>query len=226
MLLLGIWIGKSLHTVSFLKETDGFPSAAVLEVPVPLPEFQLTDHNGKEFTPSNFSGKWTFMFFGYIYCPDICPAALIDLNDIYQNLVENNDLIENKFKIGTQVIFVTVDPQRDSPEDLKKYVPFFNNSFIGLTGTSEMIDLLARPLGVVYRRESNNNSIDYFIDHSASFLLIDPLGRLRAIFSPPHEPVQIAEDFRMIRKKFTAECCIPGNKKFETGNLDHKEGEK
>ncbi|MBI5099074.1 MAG: SCO family protein, partial [Nitrospirae bacterium] len=220
LLVLGISIGKSFNTVSFLIGTDEFLSATVLNVPVPLPEFSLIDHNGQEFTPSSFNRKWTFMFFGYIYCPDICPAALIDLNDVYQNLVEKNDLIEKKFQIGTQVVFVTMDPQRDSPEELKKYVPYFNNASIGLTGKSEMIDLLARPLGVGYRREPDNNSKDYLIDHSASFLLIDPLGRLRAIFSQPHNPRQIADDFRKIRKKFTAECCITGKKKLETVIFD------
>ncbi|MBI5098305.1 MAG: SCO family protein [Nitrospirae bacterium] len=223
LLLLGIWFGKGLNTVSVLKETDEFPSATVLEVPVPLPEFLLTDHSGQEFTTSSFNRKWTFMFFGYTHCPDICPTALVDLNAVYNNLAEKDDLIEKKFHIGTQVVFVTVDPQRDSVKELKEYVPYFNDDFIGLTGKPEVIDSLARPMGVAYRRVPGMNSEDYLIDHSASFLLIDPLRRLRAIFSPPHNPGQITEKFRKIRKKFTEECCITPDKKLETVIFDYRE---
>ncbi|MBI4849451.1 MAG: SCO family protein [Nitrospirae bacterium] len=225
LLLLGIWFGKGLNTVSVSKEADEFPSATVLEVPIPLPEFLLTDHSGQEFTTSSFNRKWTLMFFGYTHCPDVCPTALVDLNGVYDNLAEKGDLIEKKFQIETQVVFVTVDPQRDSDKELKEYVPYFNNKFIGLTGMPEMIDSLARPLGVGYRRESSKNSEDYLIDHSASFLLIDPLCRLRAIFSPPHNPKQISDDFRKIRNKFTADCCITGKDKLETVIFDYRKGE-
>ncbi len=226
LLLLGIWFGKGLHTVSVLKEADEFPGATVLEVPVPLPEFSLTDHKGQEFTASNFSRKWTFMFFGYTHCPDVCPTALVDLNAVHNNLSEKDDLIEKKFQIGTQVVFVTVDPQRDSVKELNEYVTYFNDKFIGLTGKPEMIDSIARPMGVGYRRPPDKNSEDYLIDHSASFLLIDPLGRLRAIFSPPHNPKQIAEDFRKIRNKFTAECCVTGSENLETVIFDYRKEKK
>jgi protein SCO1/2 len=223
LLLLGIWFGKGLNTVSVLQEADEFPSATVLDVPVPLPDFSLTDHNGHEFTPSSFNRKWTFMFFGYINCPDVCPTALIDLNDVYQSLAGKNELIEKKYRVGTHVVFVSVDPQRDSLNELREYVPYFNDKFIGVIGKPEMIDLLARPMGVAYRRVPGKNSEDYLIDHSASFLLIDPLGRLRAIFSPPHDPKQIAKDFRKIRNKFTEECCITPDKKLETVIFDYRE---
>jgi len=222
LLLLGIWFGKSFNTVSVLKVEDEFPVATVLEVPVPLPEFLLTDHNGQEFTTSSFNRKWTFMFFGYINCPDVCPTALIDLNDVYHTLAEKDELIEKKYRVGTQVVFVSVDPQRDSVKEMREYVPYFNDKFIGLTGKPEVIDSLARPLGVAYRRVSGKSSEDYLIDHSASFLLIDPLGRLRAIFSPPHNPGQITEEFRKIRKKYTEECCITPEK-LETVIFDYRE---
>jgi protein SCO1/2 len=226
LLLLGFWFGKSLNTVSVLKEEDEFPGATVLEVPVPLPEFLLTDHTGQEFTAAGFSMKWTFIFFGYINCPDVCPTALVDLNDVYKALAEKDELIEKKYRVGTQAVLVTVDPQRDSVKELKEYVSYFNDKFIGLTGKPEMIDLLARPMGVAYRRVFGKNSEDYLIDHSASFLLIDPLGRLRAIFSPPHNPRQIVEAFLKIRNKFTAECCITGDEKLETVIFDYRKGAK
>lgn len=208
ILLAGIWLGRGLETGTEIEELD-FPSATIYEIPVPLPQFTLTDQNGQEFSQWSLARKWTFMFFGYTFCPDVCPVALVDLNDIYHNLVEKGDLIEKEFRIDTQVVFVTVDPGRDTVEELKEYMPHFNEAFIGVTGRKEMIDSLARPMGIAYRRVPGEDSEgDYLVDHSASFMLIDPLGRLRASFSPPHDPKQIAEDFRNIRREYTAECCI------------------
>ena len=226
LLLMGIWFGKGFNPASHIKGVDEFPSATVLEVPVPLPAFSLTDHNGKEFTPSNLSRKWTFMFFGYTHCPDVCPTALVDLNAVYNNLVEKGDLIERKYKVNTQVVFITVDPQRDTVEQLNEYIPFFNRDFIGITGDPEVIASLGRSLGVSYRRMPGSDSEDgYLVDHSASFLLIDPLSRMRAIFLPPHDPGRIAKDFRRIRNKFTAECCAT-NDKPETTIFDYRKEKK
>ncbi|RJQ43555.1 MAG: SCO family protein [Nitrospiraceae bacterium] len=208
LLILGIWIGTSLKNNDIPAPIDEYPSATVLNVPVPLPSFSLTDHNGIEFTQWGLSRKWTFMFFGYTFCPDVCPMALVDLNYIYGNLIEKGDLVEEKFGVGTQVVFISVDPGRDTVNNLKEYIAHFNENFIAATGKPDVIDSLTRPIGVAYRlvpgKDPENN---YYIDHSASFLLIDPLGRLRAYFSPPHKPAQIAEDFRKLRNKYTEECC-------------------
>jgi protein SCO1/2 len=226
LLMAGIWFGMGLESDPEIEEID-FPSATIYEIPVSLPQFTLTDHNGQKFNQWSLARKWTFMFFGYTFCPDVCPVALVDLNDIYHNLLEKGDLDEKKFKVNTQVVFVTVDPGRDTVEELKEYMPHFNEAFIGVTGSKEEIDLLARPMGVAYRRVPGEDSEgDYLVDHSASFLLIDPLGRLRASFSPPHDPKQIAEDFRNIRSEYTAECCITSDKEFKTVIFDYREEKK
>ncbi|MEW6602821.1 MAG: SCO family protein, partial [Nitrospirota bacterium] len=226
LLGIGVWLGKSRNN-PHVNAADEFPSATVLDVPVPVLQFSLSDHTGNIFTPDNLSRKWTFMFFGYTHCPDVCPTALVDMNSIYQNLAEKDALTEKKFGVGTQFIFITVDPERDTVSELKEYVPFFNERFIGLTGDAEMIDSIARPLGIAYRRvpvkdEENN----YLVDHSASILLIDPLGRMLAVFSPPHHAKLIAEDFRKIREKYTEECCISGDEKSETIIFDYRKEKK
>jgi protein SCO1/2 len=208
LLMLGIWLGRYLPDRFTLNEAGEFPSATVLKVPVPIFQISLTDHNGQDFKVRRLARKWTFMFFGYTHCPDVCPMALVDLNAVYQNLAEKGDLIFKKYNIDTQFIFVTVDPERDTVEELKEYIPYFNKNFIGLTAEPDMIEKLAQPLGVSYMPVPGKKSEgDYYIDHSASFLLIDPLGRLRVVFPPPHDPEQIAEDFRKIRNKYTEECC-------------------
>ena len=208
LLLAGIWLGSGFEKDDEIEEID-FPSATIFEIPVPLPQFTLTDHNGKDFTQWSLARKWTFMFFGYTFCPDVCPTALVDLDDVYLDLAAKGDLVEKEFKIDTQFVFVSVDPQRDTAEELKEYLEFFNENFIGVTGRSEVIDTLGQPMGVAYMRvPGEDEDGDYLIDHSASFLLIDPLGRLRAVFPPPHDIKQITEDFRNIRNEYTAECCI------------------
>ncbi|RJR16307.1 MAG: SCO family protein [Nitrospiraceae bacterium] len=226
LLALGIWLGKSYKS-PVVKKADEFPSATILEVPVPLLQFSLSDHNGNLFTPDNLMRKWTFIFFGYTHCPDVCPTALVDMNNIYHNLAGTNELIEKTFGVGTQFLFITVDPERDTVSELKDYVPFFNEHFIGLTGEADMIDSIARPLGIAYRRVPGKYAAkDYLVDHSASILLIDPLGRMRAVFSPPHVPKMIAEDFRNIRGKYTEECCISGDEKTETVIFDYRKEKK
>ncbi|HBH60807.1 MAG TPA: hypothetical protein DDX85_03500 [Nitrospiraceae bacterium] len=226
LLGLGIWFGKG-HNSPPMMVADEFPSATVLEVPVPLLQFSLNDHIGKLFTPDNFMRKWTFIFFGYTHCPDVCPTALVDMNNIYHDLAEKDELIEKMFGVGTQFVFITVDPERDTVSELREYVPFFNKHFIGLTGDADMIDSIARPLGIAYRRVPGKDAEkDYLVDHSASILLIDPLGRMRAVFSPPHVPKTIAADFRNIRKKYTEECCISGDEKTETVIFDYRKEKK
>ncbi len=209
MLMPGLWSCAGMNNKDVSVRTDEYPGAVVLDVPVTLPDFSLTDQNGIEFTQWSLSRRWTFMFFGYTFCPDVCPIALVDLNDVYQNLVEKGDLIEARFGVITQVVFVSVDPERDTVDMLKEYISHFNENFIAVSGKPEVIDSLTRPIGVAYRRAPGTDSEgDYFIDHSASFLLIDPLGRLRAIFSPPHDPEQIVKGFRKIRDIYTEECCV------------------
>lgn len=226
LLLTGIWFGMGLERDPEIEEID-FPSATIYEIPVNLPHFTLTDHNGKKFNQWSLSRKWTFMFFGYTFCPDICPIALVDLNDIYYNLVEKGELVEKKYGVNTQVVFVTVDPGRDTVERLKEYMFDFNEDFIGVTGKPEMIDSLARPMGIGYMPVPGKDSEgDYLVDHSSSFMLIDPLGRLRASFSPPHDPEQIVEDFRNIRSEYTAECCITSDKELKTVIFDYRKDKK
>ena len=215
LLIFGVWLGSDLTDKFTSNEADKFPSATVLKVPVPIFQISLTDHNGQNFRVRGLAKKWTFMFFGYTHCPDVCPMALVDLNAVYHNLVEKGDLIFKKYNIDTQFILVTVDPERDTVGELKEYIAHFNEKFIALTAEPEMIEKLAKPLGVAYMRAPGKDSDgDYYVDHTAAFLLIDPLGRLRATFPPPHDAEQIAEDFRRIRNKYTEECCIT-NIKFE-----------
>ena len=167
----------------------------VLGKPIDSPVFSLKDHKNRDFNAQNFKGQWTFLFFGYTRCPDICPATMNKLNDVYQDLAQQGDLNNTSF------IMISVDPVRDTLKGLAEYVKYFNDKFIGVTGDEEQIGILAKKFAIMYTKEETKKE-DYLVGHSTSILLIDPKGRQFARFSAPHNPATIVSDFRKIRKKY------------------------
>ena len=171
--------------------------ATVLSEPMDLPPIQLADHRGQPFNNETLRGRWTFLFFGYTFCPDICPAALAVLAHARKILREEAG------EIQPQVVLVSVDPERDTQARLGEYVAYFDREFLGVTGSDAALQKFTRPLGILYRKTPGASSDgNYLVDHSASILLVDPQARLRALTSPPHDGVAIADDFRKIVAKF------------------------
>ena len=140
--------------------------------------------------PKQINGKWSFIFFGYTNCPDICPITMSVMVDVYRNLTTEFDDI--------QTIFVTVDPERDTKEKLSSYVNFFDKNFIGLNGEPENKNSLVRQIGIAYF--SNKEKDNYLVDHSASIFVIDPKMRLIAKLSPPHQLEKIIDQFKNIKR--------------------------
>ena len=170
-------------------------SATVLDSARPVTPFSLTDQSGKEFTNKNLEGKWTMMFFGFTHCPAICPTTMAELNKFYLKLKQESD--------NAQVVFVTIDPERDDIARLKEYVNSFNSHFIGLTGKPDRLKTLSRELGIMTMevpKQVPNQATNYNIDHSGTILLINPKAQLHAIFSMPHDGDSMADDFQVIRK--------------------------
>lgn len=174
-----------------LMPADIGTKATVLPASKPLPEFTLTDHNGRSFTRDALKGHWTYLFFGYTHCPDVCPTTLALLNQLDQLLRDAPDLPRPRY------VFVSVDPERDTPEHLAGYVPYFNPDFLGVTGAEREIEALTRSLGIIYQRHPGTGD-DYLVDHSATILLVDPQAGLRALSSPPYQPATLADDYRKI----------------------------
>lgn len=149
----------------------------------------LTDHNGQKRTLADFRGKVVTVFFGYTQCPDVCPTALSGMSEVMRQLGPNADRL--------QVIFVTVDPERDTPALLSEYVPAFDKRFLGLYGTPEQIADVAKDFRVFYRKSGDLNG-HYTIDHSAGTYVFDPSGRLRLYVKHAEEPAVIAADIKAL----------------------------
>ena len=153
-------------------------------------DFRLTDHNGQVRTLADFRGKVVAVFFGYVHCPDVCPTTLSDFSLALQQLGPLADRV--------QVIFVTVDPQRDTPDLLKQFVPAFNPGFLGMYTDAESLRLLAREYKVVYQKSSVKAADDYLIDHSAGTYIYDPQGNLRLLMPYGSSPDAIAKDLKSL----------------------------
>jgi len=193
----GIWITSFFNDPEAREVSTAEYSGRVFEPPLPIQSFNLIDHEGNSFSPVNLLGYWTFVFFGYTNCPDVCPMALVDLNAVYHDL-------ESKFVLGnTKILFVSVDPERDNLSHLKEYISYFNEDFIGVTGNPAQISSFAKQFGAVYKRvENSGDGSDYLVDHTASIMLIDHLGRLISIFPPPLDHKKIAADFLKLRDRY------------------------
>ena len=161
-----------------------------------LPEFHLnaTSRSG-ELNRDSLQGHWTYLVFGYTHCPDVCPATLSMLAGVTKQLGDAR---------APLVVFVSVDSPRDTMDVLKRYVPAFNPTFIGATGTDEALAPLIKELGAYYVRnapDTKNKPNDYTVDHTSSVFLITPEGRLRAAFTMPMEATVVIRDSNLLMSR-------------------------
>jgi protein SCO1/2 len=158
-----------------------------------LPEFELIDHNGQILSKARFRDRWSLIFFGYTHCPDVCPTTLQDLSDMMKAIQHD------EVRRALQVVFVSVDPDRDSAEILKKYVQYFNPDFIGATAALPEIDRLTDAIGIMHSREkTSEDQVVYGVSHSASVLLLNPLAEFAGLFRAPHDSLAMANDLGKI----------------------------
>lgn len=153
-------------------------------------EFALTDHNGKPRTLADFKGKAVIIFFGFTHCPDVCPTTLGEMANVMQELGPQADKV--------QVLFITVDPERDTPELLAKYVPAFHPSFIGLTGDKAAIEKVAKEFRVFYQKVPGKEAGSYSVDHTAGSYLFDPQGRIRLFIRHGQGTEPIVHDLKLL----------------------------
>ncbi|HEY5603734.1 MAG TPA: SCO family protein [Gammaproteobacteria bacterium] len=192
LVIVAVAVGVALnHTAT----SDDIPDALrglLIEQPIAVPEFNLVDQQNLPFDTQRLQGAWTFMFFGYTHCPDICPITLTELGAAANRL---NDLQTPQRKI--QYVFISVDPERDTHEVLADYVRYFGAQFIAATGMVSNLKQLTEPLGVKFERGVGSTT-EYLVDHSSSLLLIDPQARYFARFRAPHYSEEIVEGFKQV----------------------------
>lgn len=159
--------------------------------PRPIPRFALSDHTGAAFDRSRLLGRWTFLFFGYTSCPDVCPTTLAVLADIARS--------RGSLDVPAQDVFVSVDPERDGAQRLGAYVRHFREDFIGVHGFDGALKPLLEALNVMVVREPSAGGAG-LISHTSAIMLVDPQARVVAAFSPPHDAGVIVRQFAEIRQ--------------------------
>lgn len=185
----GLWFGARL-----LPAPPAETYAALVHYPVPraLPAFALVRSDGKPLTLEDWKGRWNVVFFGYTNCPDVCPMTLTTFKQAWKRL---DDATRERVRFD----FVSVDPVRDTPEQLARYVGFFDPAFVAATGSDEQLTVLTRALGLLYSRGEPENGT-YAVDHSASAVVIDPDGHQVGLFRPPFEATAIADDLATLAR--------------------------
>ncbi|MCX2783933.1 SCO family protein [Microbulbifer thermotolerans] len=168
--------------------------AVKLERPRILDDFQLVADSGEPFYTQDLNGRWTLIFFGFTHCPDICPTTLATLNHFYQ-------LLDDKTRADTNILLVSVDPKRDSPEQLRDYVRYFNAEFRGVTGEFLQLKRFANQLNVPFNKVPLENGA-YTVDHGSQVVLLNPRGHYHAFFKAPLDPAKMKLTYRSMRAAF------------------------
>lgn len=170
----------------------------VLAEPRALPAVELVDEQGAPFRPADFEGRWSLLYFGYTYCPDVCPLTLVQLANLKRALEAQGSAA------GVEYYLVSVDPRRDTPARLREYVAYFDPEFHGLTGAPPALAALASATDTVFDVPEGQDGDNYLVSHSSNVVLLDPSARVHAVFTPPHEPAALAADFTKVAARYDA----------------------
>lgn len=191
-LSLGLFINKMLTVPTLSVDQLKQRGVYIFEPPRKVKAFELLQHDGTAFTKADLQGKWSLVFFGFTYCPDVCPMTLAMLNNAMAAI--ENPVIRN----STQVIMITVDPARDTPEKLAEYVPYFNKDFIGVTGDFLTILSLAGNLNAAFTKVPMADG-EYTMEHSSSIFLLNPKGDYQGFLKAPFAAPTFAQKYTQAR---------------------------
>jgi len=189
-----IAIGFTLKIIS-LKQGEELQEVRMFPGTLDLPAFSLQNEASRPFTNESLIGQWNILFFGYTHCPDVCPTTLANLAKLVNGLPKH---LQNK----VQVIFVSVDPERDTPQQLKTYVEYFNKNFRGVTGTHDQLQPFAKSLGAIYFKGAVDENGNYPVDHSSKIFLVNPQGKRAGIFDGQITPPSKTYPFDALVKDF------------------------
>jgi len=195
LVFIAVIVAGFVHRISLPRVMTASEMSAnglyLLETPRNMGEFELIDHYGKPFNRSRLEGQWTLMFFGFTHCPDVCPTTMTFLDTFLASL-------EGTEAQDPQIVMVSVDPARDTVEQLADYVPYFNPDFTGVTG--EFLDLhrFATALNIPFRKVVEDDG-SYQVDHSSNIVLINPRGDYHGFFRAPLDLAKMKVTYRSAR---------------------------
>ena len=189
---IGLWLGARLFTTEPASLLPPLQAGMAFPQARDVPAFTLDRADGGKLTQADWRGRWSIVFFGYTNCPDICPTTLQTFGQAWKKL-------DAAARERLRFDFISVDPARDTPEQLARYVGHFDRDFTGATGTDEQLGALTRALGSMYARQEGAGGA-YTVDHSASVLIIDPEGREVGLLRPPFEAAQFAADLQTLAR--------------------------
>lgn len=191
VLLLGVIVSgfllRSLLTIPQLPE-----HATVLPTPAPLANFNLADHEDQPFTRDSLRGHWSMIFFGFTNCPDICPITLLKLAQARERIARSNPDAPLP-----EIVFISVDPDRDSTESIEQYVGSFGAGVTGVRGEHDELSKLTKPLGIFFNVYQTDDQ-DYVVEHSAAVIVVNENAEFHALFSAPHQIDAFAGDMQII----------------------------
>jgi len=189
MLSLGVWVGSQLSW--FVDRAAPTANGLVFENPRPISTFQLVDINQDTFSVDRLKGRWSFIYFGYTACGQICTQSLTELKRLILALSSNNNARQ------IQVVFVTVDPGHDTATRLNTYLREFDSTFVGVTGDIDALAFFAAELAAPFTLDSNTGQSNV-LNHSNSIMLINPSAAFQAVLTPPHDAQRLQADFGAI----------------------------
>jgi protein SCO1/2 len=181
--LLAVAVGAGVALIERSSHPLTLRAGTALTEPRALPGFALVDQSGRAFDAGRFEGRWSLLFTGFTHCPDVCPTTVALMADVRRR-VPREDL---------QFVFLSVDPERDSPEAVARYLAHFDPALVGATGARAEMERLTAGLGLAQVRNPEVDG-EYTVDHSTAFVLIDPEARLAGYFSAPHQREALAAD--------------------------------
>ncbi|MEZ5538494.1 MAG: SCO family protein [Pseudomonadales bacterium] len=193
--LVGGFVHRMMQPAIFSKEKMETYGGLFFDKPRVFRDPVLVDQNGKVFDKNTFQGKWTLVFFGFTYCPDICPTTLGVLDKLYRELQKEKEADD------VQVMLVSVDPARDTPQKLKEYTAYFNPAFMGVTG--EHMDLIrfATDLNTGFTKVPIEGG-SYLMEHSGNIAVINPRGHYHGLFKPPFDPLRLRVALSSVRAQY------------------------
>ncbi|MDB5987049.1 MAG: hypothetical protein JWR16_2102 [Nevskia sp.] len=188
-LLIGVLVGAILLKPGAVEISSG----TLLPQPRPIADFSLSGSDGQPYTKASLAGHWSLIFAGYTFCPDVCPTTLAELKGVLNKLGADAGKL--------QVVFISVDPERDTPQRLAQYVHYFSPDFRAATGEVAALEKLGQSLGFVFVKVPGATPESYLMDHSAALMLVNPQAELVGYLTPPFKADAIAADLKPLLQR-------------------------